>query len=126
MAIGARKNLPYLFKCECKSDVAPNDFVYMDIDGTVGKAISSDPDKMPAIGYVTKRIGDTAYITRLVVEKDVAGVSPKLEYFISNVHEGKLMDTLPTNTQYVMQLAALGLDSGKLLININDETILRG
>lgn len=130
MGIGIRQNLPYMFVMDCEPNVEVNDFVYKQDAGVVGRALSASIATMPAIGYVIKKVGTKAYITRQVVEKDILNIEAAKNYFISETEAGKLQDFAPNpRSGKIAQKVAEGLVDdgtyGDILIEIDNEAIIR-
>ena len=106
-------------------DIEEGDFVYIRSDGLLGKALASDQNKMPAIGYVTGVTNSRARVERSYIESGLTEIENQKKYFISEAVPGGLQDSSPISPGYISQPVARGVGTSILSIYVDPNNYLK-
>lgn len=109
---------------DVESGTEVTDYVFINSSGKAEKADASDINKMPAIGRVTRIVGNKCFVKKDLIETEYSSVTPRTWFYISPDNAGEITDIEPTGEGVVKQPIGFGLDEDKILIRIDISNIV--
>ena len=113
------------YRLPCETTVSVGDYVYIQPDGVLDKAIASDITTMPAIGKVSsKPSANVCIVSDKLIDSDYTGVTPKGQMFVSGSVAGTIEDVPPAGANVVIQQVGIGLSNEQVLVDIDASNIV--
>jgi hypothetical protein len=105
---------------DCEPVVDVGDYVYLSPSQKADLAKADSITTMPAVGYVKRKLNNNkCLIVQFELEKNLSGLTYKERFFISPVDAGKVTNTAPNATDYVLQCVGEAKSDSERLITID-------
>lgn len=118
MAVSTPKIRSEVYDCDPLVD--REDLVYIAADGLLKRARADDPTTMPAIGWVTRKIGtNRCKITQFRLLEGYEGIESNRNYFVSTTDAGQIQAEPPQDPGHVLQKVGRGVGTDKILLYID-------